>query len=75
MDAILAVSVLAMASAVAWADWVMSCCGVGSEAMSQVLDCLLMVRLGKTGRRGRIQKWLYLGNHQSDLPQIWTQYT
>ena len=38
-----------MASAVAWADWVMSCCGVGSEAMSQVLDGLIMVRLGKTG--------------------------
>ena len=36
MDAILAVSALVMASAVAWADWVMSCCGVGSEAMSQV---------------------------------------
>ena len=36
MDAVLAVSALAMASAVAWADWVMSCCGVGSEAMSQV---------------------------------------
>ena len=49
MDAVLAVSALAMASAVAWADWVMSCCGVGSEAMSQVLDCLIMVRLGKTG--------------------------
>ena len=40
-----------MASAVAWADWVMSCCGVGSEAMSQVLDgqMLIMVRLGRTG--------------------------
>ena len=39
MDAILAVSALVMASAVAWADWVMSCCGigVGSEAMFQVL--------------------------------------
>ena len=29
----------------------MSCCGVGSEAMSQVLDgqVLIMVRLGRTG--------------------------
>ena len=46
MDAILAVSALAMSSAVAWVDWVMSCCGVGSEAMSQVLDgqVLIMVR-------------------------------
>ena len=26
-----------MALAVAWADWVMSCCGVGSEAMSQLV--------------------------------------
>ena len=49
MDAILAVSALAMASAVAWADWVISCCGVVSEAMSQMLDGLIMVRLGKTG--------------------------
>ena len=34
----LPVSTLAIASAVAWADWVISCCGVGvsSEAMSQV---------------------------------------
>ena len=48
MDAVLAVSTLAMASAVAWADWVISCCGVGSEAMSQVLDGLIMVRLGKS---------------------------
>ena len=37
MDAILAVSALVMASAVAWADWVISCCGVGSEAMSLVV--------------------------------------
>ena len=39
IDAILAVNTLAIASTVAWADWVMSCCGigVGSEAMSQVL--------------------------------------
>ena len=36
MDAILAVSTLAMASAVACTGWVISCCGVGSEAMSQV---------------------------------------
>ena len=54
MDAILAVSALAMVSAVAWADWVISCCGVGSEAISQVLDGLIVVRLGKN--RGRIQK-------------------
>ena len=38
MDAVLAVSVLAMASDVAWADWVMSSCGVGSEAMSLLWD-------------------------------------
>ena len=49
MDAVLAVSALAMASAVAWADWVMSCCGVGSEAMSQMLDGLIMVRSAKQG--------------------------
>ena len=36
MDAVLAVSALAIASAMAWADWEMSCCGVGSEAMSRV---------------------------------------
>ena len=36
MDAVLAVSTLVMVSAVAWADWVISCCGLGSEAMSQV---------------------------------------
>ena len=42
MDAVLAVSVLEMALAVAWADWVMSCCGVGSLAMSW------MVRSEKT---------------------------
>ena len=62
---LLAVSTLAMASAVAWADWVISCCGVISEAMSQVLDGLIMVRLEKTV--GRIQKCLYLGNHWSNL--------
>ena len=44
MDAVLAVSVLAMASAVAWADWVMSCCGVSSVAMSQIRDDRIMVR-------------------------------
>ena len=70
MDAVLAVNALTMASAVAWADWVISCCGVSSEAMSQVLDGLIMVRLGRTG--GRIQKCLYLGNHWSDLLQTWT---
>ena len=59
MDAILAVSALAMASAVAWADWVISCCGVSSEAMFQMLGGLIMVRLGKTG--GRIQKGCILG--------------
>ena len=37
MEAVLAVSALAITSAVAWGDWVMSCCGIGSEAMSQVL--------------------------------------
>ena len=37
MDAILAVSTLVMVSAVAWADWVISYCGVGSEAMSLVV--------------------------------------
>ena len=49
MDAVLAVSELAMVLVVAWADWVISCCGVSSEAMSQVLDCLIMVRMEKTG--------------------------
>ena len=68
MDATLAVSVLVLASAVAWADWVMSCCGVGSEAMSQ--DSLIMVRLGKPEGGGMIQKWLYLRNHWSDLLHI-----
>ena len=74
MDAILAVNALVKASAVAWADWVMSCCGVGSEVMSQVLDgqVLIMVRLGRT--RGRIQKCLYLRNCQSDSLQAWTVY-
>ena len=45
MDAILAVSALVMASVVAWADWVMSCCGVSSEAMFQMLDGPIMARL------------------------------
>ena len=47
IDAVLAVSALAKASAVAWADWVMCCCGIGSEAMSQVLggQVLIMVRM------------------------------
>ena len=56
MDAILAFSTLVMASAVAWAAWVISCCRVGSEAMSQVLDCLILVRLGKN--RGEDTKML-----------------
>ena len=75
MDAVLAVSALVMASAVACTDWVISCCGVGSEAMSKVLDgqVLIMVRLGRTG--GRIQKCLYLRNRLSDLLQTWTQYS
>ena len=50
MDAVLAVSVLAMVSVVALADCMMSCCGVGSEAMSQMLGGLIMVRSRKTGR-------------------------
>ena len=50
MEAVLAVSTLAIASAVAWADWMMSCYGIGSEAMSQVLgdQVLIMVRLEKS---------------------------
>ena len=43
MDAVLAVSTLAMVSAIAWADCVISCYGVGSEAMSY------MVRSAKQG--------------------------
>ena len=50
MDAVLAVRPLVMSSSVAWVDWVMSCCGVGSGAMSQMLDGLIMVRSGKPGR-------------------------
>ena len=50
MDAVLVVSALAMALVVALADCMMSCCGIGSEAMSQVLDGRIMVRLGKTGQ-------------------------
>ena len=48
IDAVLAVSALAIASAVAWADWEISCCGVGVDsAMSQVLggQVLIMVRI------------------------------
>ena len=45
-----------MASAVAWADWEMSCCGigVGSEAMFQVLSgqVLIMVRIGEIQGEG-----------------------
>ena len=55
IDAVLAVSALAIASAVAWADWEMSCCGVGVDsAMSQVLggQVLIMVRIGENLRRG-----------------------
>ena len=47
MDAALAVSVLAMASAVVWADWVISCCRVDSEAMFQILNGQIMVRSAK----------------------------
>ena len=43
-----------MASTVAWADWVMSCCGVGFEAMSQMLGGLIMVRLGKQGKDTKV---------------------
>ena len=43
IDVVLAVSTLAMLSAVAWADRVISYCGVGSEAMSY------MVRSAKQG--------------------------
>ena len=48
IDALLAVSALAIAFAVAWADWEISCCGVGVDsAMSQVLggQVLIMVRI------------------------------
>ena len=72
MDAVLAVSALVMVLAVAWADWVISCCGVGSEAMPQMLYGLIMVRFGKN--RGRTQKCLYLRNRWSDLLQTWTVY-
>ena len=37
MDVVQAVNALAMASAVAWADWVMGYCRVGSVAMSQMV--------------------------------------
>ena len=46
----------------------MSCCGVGSKAMFLLLDGQITVRSGKTG--GRIQKWLYLENCQSNLAQL-----
>ena len=54
MEAVLAVSALAIASAVAWADWVISCCGIGSETMSHVLggQVLIMVRLGEIQGEG-----------------------
>ena len=55
MEAVLAVSALAIASAVAWADWEISCCGVGVDsAMSKVLggQVLIMVRIGEILRRG-----------------------
>ena len=68
MDAVLAVSMLAMVSAVAWADWVISSCGVSFEAMFQILDG--QIRKDKVGRT---QKWLYLGNCQSDWAQIFTE--
>ena len=48
MDAVLVVSVLAMASVVAWADWVISCCGISSEAMFQILNGQIMVGSEKT---------------------------
>ena len=59
MEAVLAGSTLAIVSAVAWADWVMSCCGIGSEAMSQVLggQVLIMVRLGKIQGEGSDTKY------------------
>ena len=74
MDAVRAVSALAMALAVDWADWLMRCCGVGSVAMYQISGpCLSPVLDGpirKTGRR--TQKHQYLRNHQSDWSQICT---
>ena len=75
MEAVLAVNTLAIASAVAWADWVMSCCGIGagSEAMSQVQSD--MVRMGKLKERGMVQNWLYLGNRWSYSLQNLTQCT
>ena len=45
MDVLQAVSALAIASTVAWADWVMSCCRVSSVAMSDSQ----MVRSEKQG--------------------------
>ena len=48
----------------------MHCCGVGSEAMFQTLDGQIMVR---SANRGRIQKWLYLKNYQSNQAQTWKE--
>ena len=74
MDVVQAVSALAMVSAVAWADWVMSCCGVGSAAMSQImgphLSPVLDGQIRKTG--ARTQKCQYLRNHQLDWSHIHT---
>ena len=92
MDVVLADSALEMASVVAWADWMINCCGVRSPTATAMmyyyvvvgldlkpclrcLDSLIMVRLGKAREGGRIQKWLYLRNHWSNLLQTWTVYT
>ena len=47
---------LAMASAVAWADWVMSCYGVGSVAMSQMVRKTLEHENGGKHKSGDISK-------------------
>ena len=52
MDAVLAVSALAMVSAVAWAEWVMNDCVVSSDIMSQPQ----LVRNGQIRKTGRGQK-------------------
>ena len=70
MDVVLAVSELAMASDVAWEDWVMSCCWVGSVAMSQ------MVRSEKTGeghKNGCISETVCLIELKlgQNVPQVW----
>ena len=62
MDAVLAVSALAMASAVAWADWVMSCCGVSSVAMSQIPG----PHLSQMVRNDEIRK---MGGHKTLISQ------